>query len=43
MDKQYISQNVKDFFIKLDDIHNKLENFSGKIDTKRDNVFKELK
>lgn len=42
MDKQYISQNVKDFFIKLDDIHNKLENFSGKIDTKRDNVFKEL-
>lgn len=42
MNKQYISQSVKDFFIKLDAIHNQLENFSGKIDTKRDNVFKEL-
>lgn len=42
MNKQYISQSVKDFFTKLDNIHNQLENFSGKIDTKRDNVFKEL-
>lgn len=42
MNKQYISQSVKDFFIKLDAIHNQLENFSGKIDTKRDNVFREL-
>lgn len=42
MNKQYISQSVKDFFIKLDNIHNQLENFSGEIDIKRDNVFKEL-
>lgn len=39
MNKQYISQSVKDFFIKLDNIHNQLENFSGEIDIKRDNVF----
>lgn len=43
MSKQYISQTVKDFFVKLDNIHNQLEQFSGKIDTKRDNVFQELK
>lgn len=42
MNKQHISQSVKDFFIKLDNIHHQLENFSGEIDTKRDNVFKEL-
>lgn len=42
MNKQYISQSVKDFFIKLDNIHKQLEDFSGKIDTKRDSVFKEL-
>lgn len=43
MNKQYISQTVSDFFTRLDKINNQLEMFSGKVDTKRDSVFRELK
>lgn len=42
MSEQYIQSTIADFFKKLDNIHDKLETFSGNLDIKRDNVFKEL-